>query len=253
MRHVRVNDGAELAFEERGAGAPALLFVHGWQADHTVWNALIDALGSHAHALALDARGSGASQAAPGPYRLERFAEDCRGLIATRDLGPTVLVGHSMGATTALRFAVDYPDLTRALVLIAPVPASGGGYSSKGEAYLRSTAGDPAAARDWLARTFAQPPGDDQLELLCTAAAKTPREVALESFESWAHANFAEATRKVEAPALVIAPEHDARGTREEVADLLPNARYVELPGCAHYAILERPQAIADYIREFVR
>ncbi len=57
----------------------------------------------------------------------------------------------------------------------------------------------------------------------------TRRDVALESFQSWAHADFAEATRAVNAPALVIAPEHDARGTRERVADLLPNSRYVEL------------------------
>jgi 3-oxoadipate enol-lactonase len=252
MQHFRADDGAELAFAERGSEEPALLFIHGWQADHTVWNGLIDALGPHTHTIALDARGSGESHAAAGPYRLERFATDLHDLIETHDLGAAVLVGHSMGATAALRFAVDHPVLTRALVLIAPVPASGGGYSPNGEAYLRSTAGDPVAARNWLGRTFAQPPDEERLGRLCTAAANTRRDVALESFQSWAHADFAEATRAVNAPALVIAPEHDARGTRERVADLLPNSRYVELSDCGHYAILERPQAIADLIREFV-
>jgi 3-oxoadipate enol-lactonase len=251
--HFRASDGSELTFEERGSGVPALVFVHGWQADRTVWSELIDALGPETHALAIDARGSGESHEAPGPYRLERFAADLRELIEARELGPVVLVGHSMGATVALRFAVDAPELVRGLVLIAPVPASGGGYSPKGEAYLRSTAGDPAAARGWLARTFARPPDDATLERLCAAAARTPRDVALESFESWAHADFAEATRTIDAPALVIAPEYDAGATREKVADLLPNARYVVVPDCAHYAILERPKAIAALIRESVR
>jgi 3-oxoadipate enol-lactonase len=253
MHHFRASDGTELAFEERGSGAPALVFVHGWQADRTVWNELIDALGPEAHVLAIDARGSGESHDATGPYRLERFAADLRDVIEARELGPVVLVGHSMGATVALRFAVDAPDLVCGLVLIAPVPASGGGYSPKGAAYLRSTAGDPAAAREWLARTFAQPPDEATLERLCAAAAQTPRDVALESFESWAHADFAEATRAIEAPALVIAPEHDARTARERVADLLPNARYAVVPDCAHYAMLERPKAIAALIREFLR
>ncbi|MGA8574534.1 MAG: alpha/beta hydrolase [Candidatus Cybelea sp.] len=253
MQHFRASDGAALAFEEQGSGVPALVFVHGWQADRTVWSELIDALGPQAHALAVDARGSGESHEAPGPYRLERFAADLRDLIQARELGSVVLVGHSMGATVALRFAVDAPDLVRALVLIAPVPASGGGYSPKGEAYLRSTAGNAEAAREWLARTFTHPPGDAMLERLCAAAARTPRDVALESFDSWAYADFAEATRSIEAPALVIAPEHDARATREKVVDLLPNARYVVVPDCAHYAILERPKAIAALIREFVR
>ena len=250
--HFRANDGAELAFEEQGSGEPVFLFIHGWQADRTVWRDVAAALGAGAHVLLPDARGSGESQSARGPYGLERFAADLRELIEARGLGPVVLAGHSMGATVAMRFAVDNPDLVRALVLIAPVPASGGGYSPKGAAYLRSTAGDPAAQRNWLSRTFAQAPDDATLERLCAAAAKTARDVALESFESWAHADFAEATRTIAAPALVIAPEHDARDTRERVAGLLPNARYVELPGCAHYAILEQPQAIAELMRELV-
>lgn len=190
MPHFRASDGAELAFEESGSGRPALVFVHGWQADRSVWRAAIDALGRNVHTLAVDLRGNGESRTAPGPYRLERFASDLRDLVAARGLGRVVVIGHSMGATVALRFAVDAPELTQGLVLIAPVPASGGGYSAKGEAYLRATAGDPPAAKAWLARTFATPPDDATLGRLCAAAAKTERSIALECFDSWAHANL---------------------------------------------------------------
>jgi 3-oxoadipate enol-lactonase len=250
----RASDGAELAFVESGAGEPALLFVHGWQADNTVWREVIDALGPAVHTFAVDRRGNGESSASPGPYRLERYAEDLRDFVRARGLGPPVVVGHSMGATVALRFAVDTPQATRGLVLIAPVPASGGGYSEKGEAYLRATAGDRAAVRNWLARTFAAPPSDAVLERLCAAAAKTERGAALECFESWAHADFAGATKKIEAPALIIAPEHDApEASQRKVAALLPNARCVVLPDAAHYAILEKPGEIARLIADFVR
>ncbi|MGA9945502.1 MAG: alpha/beta fold hydrolase, partial [Candidatus Cybelea sp.] len=147
MEWFRADDGAELAFVESGFGEPALMFVHGWQADHTVWAGVIDALGPQMHTIAADLRGSGESMRASGPYRLERFARDLHALINARGVGPVVVVGHSMGGTVALRFAVDYPQATRGLVLVAPVPASGGRYSQKGEAYLRATAGDPAAVR----------------------------------------------------------------------------------------------------------
>lgn len=250
MTNFRATDGAELAYEERGSGEPAFVLIHGWQADRSVWRDLAVALGANAHVLVPDMRGSGESQAASGPYELERFAKDLRELIDARGLNRVVLVGHSMGATVALRLAVDHPELVRALALIAPVPASGGGFSPKGEAYLRATAGDATAQRSWLARTFAQPPDDATLDRLCAAAATTQRDAALESFESWAHAAFAEETRAIEAPALVLAPEHDAKDTRERVADLLPNASYVSLPECGHYAILEQPQVIAQLIRE---
>jgi pimeloyl-ACP methyl ester carboxylesterase len=253
MRYFRASDGAELAFAESASGTPALVFVHGWQADHAVWRDAIDFLGPKMHTVAVDLRGSGESRNAAQPYRLERFAADLRELVDALQLGSVVVVGHSMGATVALRFAVDAPEATRGLVLIAPVPASGGAYSAKGEAYLRATAGDPVAARNWLARTFAHVPDEATLERVCAAAAKTGRDVALESFESWAHADFAEATRAIKASALVIAPEHDVPEVHErKVAALLPNARYVVLPECAHYALLEKPREIAELIREFV-
>jgi 3-oxoadipate enol-lactonase len=253
MRHLRATDGAELAYEERGLGTPAIVFVHGWQADHGVWDGVIDALGPKTHTVAVDLRGSAESGGAAGPYRLERFAADLQEMVERLDLGRAVVVGHSMGATVALRFAVDAPHLAAGLVLIAPVPASGGGYSAKGEAFLRSTAGNPTAARNWLARTFAGEPDETKLERLCAAAARTQRDVALESFESWAHADFADQTRQITTPALVIAPQHDVPDTVEgKVAALLPNANYVVLRGCAHYAIVEKPQEIAEMMRRFV-
>ncbi len=253
MQFFHASDGARLAFTDAGSGARALVFVHGWQADGSVWRDLRTALGPGVRSISVDLRGSGASAAAPGPYRLERFAADLRELIDALGVAPVVLAGHSMGATAALALAVDAPHLIGGLVLIAPVPASGGGFSPKGAAYLRATAGDHAAAKAWLARTFAKAPDPDVLAGLCAAAVQTPRAIALESFESWAYADFADATKNIRAPVLVLAPAMDAPETVErKVAALLPNARFEVLPDCAHYAIVEQPQAIAHRIRAFV-
>jgi pimeloyl-ACP methyl ester carboxylesterase len=253
MRFFRTSDGAELAFEEGGSGAACALFVHGWQADHSVWNDLIAALGLNVRTIAVDLRGSGASRDAPGPYNLERFSADLRELIVFLGAAPVFVVGHSMGATIALRLAVDAPELVHGLVLIAPIPASGAGFSPKGEAYLRSTAGDPAMVRDWLARTFTREPGSGKLDRLCAAAAATTREVALESFESWAHADFADATSAIAVQTLVIAPVNDAPEKSEaKVAALLRDARCIVLDNTAHYAILERPAVIAALVRDVV-
>jgi pimeloyl-ACP methyl ester carboxylesterase len=249
VKRFRASDGAELAYAQSGSGAPAFLFVHGWQGDRSVWRGIVDALGPEIHAITVDQRGSGDSNGARGPYRVERLAADLYELVTALDVAPVVIVGHSMGGTVALRFAVDYPEATRALVLIAPVPASGGGYSEKGAAYLRATAGDPVAVRKWLARTLSAEHDAATLDRLCAVAALTPREAALESFASWGFADFADATRRIEAPALVIAPEHDAAESVERnVAALLPNAEYLVLANGAHYAIVEQPEPIANLI-----
>jgi pimeloyl-ACP methyl ester carboxylesterase len=238
--------GASFARDDR-----RVLLVHGWQGDRSVWDDVIAEIGLGTRSVAVDLRGSGASSGVRGPYNLERFADDLRELVETLGIGPVVVVGHSMGATVALRLAVDAPELVSGLILIAPVPAGGGGFSPKGAEYLRATAGDPAKARKWLSAMFGPEPDTAILDRLCAAAGKTPREAALESFESWANADFAEATRAISAPAIVVAPERDnPEMYQRKVAALLPNARFVVLPDCGHYAIVERPGEIAKLIGE---
>lgn len=250
MEIFRASDGNDIAYELAGSGDPALLFIHGWQADHSVWPPLIAAIGPSVRTIAVDLRGCGASRDAGGPYDLERYAADLRELIDALGAAPVVAVGHSMGATVALRLAVNAPQSVRGLVLIAPVPAGGAGFSAKGEAYLRATVGDAAAAKKWLARTLHGQPDPVLLQCLCDAAAATPREAALESFGSWVHADFAEETRNIEAPALIVAPSgEDPEAAERNVAALIPNARCVVLPDAAHYAIVEQPEAIAALIR----
>jgi len=248
----RASDGAEIAYSNSGAGEPALVFIHGWQGDRTVWGDVVKALGPGVRTIAIDQRGNGDSRTARGPFCLERFAADVRELVAQLGLEHAVVIGHSMGATVALRLAVDSPDVVRGLVLIGPVPASGGGFSAKGEAFLRSTAGDPVAVRTWLARTFAGTPDETKLDRVCAIAAKADRDATLESFESWAFADFAEQTRAIAVPVIVIAPEHDAPEAAEaRVTALLPNAQHVVLAGAGHYAQLEKPREIAELIAGF--
>ncbi len=249
MQQFRTSDGGEFAYVEQGSGNARLLFVHGWQADRTVWNDVIAELRHGTRSVTVDLRGSGASGGARGPYSLERFAADLREVVEALGIGPLVVVGHSMGATVALRLAVDAPELVSGLILIAPGPAGGSGFSPKGADYLRATAGNPVAARKWLSAMFAGEPNAGVVDRLCDAAEKAPRDAALESFESWANADFADATSAISAPAVVVAPERDnPEMYQRKVAALLPNARFVELPDCGHYAIVERPDEIAALI-----
>ncbi|HEY1881638.1 MAG TPA: alpha/beta hydrolase [Candidatus Cybelea sp.] len=232
-----------------------VLFVHGWQADRSVWGGVIAALGPDARAVDVDLRGSGELRDIPGPFTVERFAADLREIVERlEDPGPVVVVGHSMGAMVAMRLAIDAPELVAALVLVAPVPASGAGFSEKGANHLRATVRDREAARKWLTRTFHNTPEADEFERLCEAAERGDPDAALESFESWTNADFAEETQKISAPAVVIAPEHDTPEIYErKVAALLPNARFVLLRNCGHYAIIERPEAIAQEIAAVIR
>lgn len=254
MRFFRTDDGAELAYDDGGRGAVAVLFFHGWQGNRSVWGGVIASLGDAVRAVDVDLRGSGDSNAAPGAYALERYSADLQELLAFLGIESVVVVGHSMGAKVALRLAIDAPSLVRALILVAPVPAGRAEFSAKGEAYLRATAGDPDKVKAWLARTLADPAASTNLQRLCAAAGQTPATVAVDTFTSWTRADLSEQARAIRLPTLVIASENDdPDGCKAKVSDLIPGAQHVVLPGAAHYAIVEDAPAVAAAIRDFLQ
>ncbi len=257
MPTFRASDGAALAYVERGArGGIPLLFVHGWQGAAAVWAPIIDELASRYRTIAVDVRGFAGSHAAPGPYTVDAFANDLSELLVALDLDPLVVVGHSMGAAIAQRFAIDRPDAVEGLVLIAPVAASGVDFSPGLEAAFRATAGNPEKARAWLAKLTYRPPAPEIATLLQSAAAAVPAHVALESFESWSRLSFEDEARTIETPTLVIAPGEDRPMTpdwvRARIADLIGKSRFEVVPESGHYVVLEHPKRVAALIDEFV-
>jgi pimeloyl-ACP methyl ester carboxylesterase len=101
--------------------------------------------------IAVDLRGRGRSNALPGPYGMDRHAEDLIAVAEQVGGGPVVLTGQSMGAYAALRAAARSPGRFTRLVLIdggLPLPVPAGADPA---AILESTVG-PAVAR--LKMTF---------------------------------------------------------------------------------------------------
>jgi pimeloyl-ACP methyl ester carboxylesterase len=258
METYRASDGAELAFRDegpRGVGLP-LLFVHGWQADGSVWGPIASRLRERHRVITVDLRGTGASSAAPGPYVIDKFSNDLTELIPALDLDPVVVVGHSMGGAIAQRFAIDNPEAVEALVLIAPVPASGIPFSPKVLEFLRSTAGNAGQAAEWFKQLTVTEPAPEIGKLLREAAAGISTEAKLESFESWQGAAFADEAATIETPTLILAPSHDRPMTpelsREKVADVIAGSQFEVLSETGHYAPVERPELIAKRIEAFL-
>jgi pimeloyl-ACP methyl ester carboxylesterase len=246
-------DGAVLHYTERGnRGDIPLLFLHGWLGAASIWGPVMERLERRHRTLAVDLRGFGASAAAPGPYRIEALSDDLSALILAADLDPLVVIGHSMGAAIAQRFAIDRPDAVEGLVLIAPVPASGLRFSPKVDGFFRSVPGNTEATNRWVAGLM-RDPQPDHSALLRAAAASVEPSVALENYESWTALDFGDEAATIDTPTLVIAPEGDRpEFAREHVANVIPGSRFEIVPDAGHYVPLEQPQAIAGLIERFI-
>jgi pimeloyl-ACP methyl ester carboxylesterase len=114
--------GVALSGEQSGEGIPVVL-LHGLTATRRYVVMGSRALERSGHlVIAYDARGHGRSTPAPKPeaYGYDLLAEDLAAVLDARGLPRAVLAGASMGAHTAVRFALENPGRVAALGLITP-------------------------------------------------------------------------------------------------------------------------------------
>jgi pimeloyl-ACP methyl ester carboxylesterase len=130
MSHVPVR-GLSLHYQEWGPADPhaGVVLVHGLGSSCHIWDFVAPLLAEHAlRVLALDQRGHGESDQPESGYDFPSVVEDLLGFIDAVGLSePSVLVGHSWGASVVLHFGVSHPDRAAALALVD------GGTSSPGE------------------------------------------------------------------------------------------------------------------------
>ena len=117
MPEITVN-GIKLNYIQKGEGHH-LILIHGLSDDLRLWSHLIPELSANYCTLALDLRGHGSSSKPNTSYSIEQFSMDIYSLLVKLDIKKAHFIGFSMGGAIAQEFAVNYPDMVSALVLIS--------------------------------------------------------------------------------------------------------------------------------------
>lgn len=111
-----------------GSADQAVLLFHGWTSTAALnWYRCFPALSAHYRVIALDHRGHGRGIRSRLPFRLEHCADDAASLVDQLDLGPTTVVGYSMGGSVAQLMWRRAPTWWAAWCCAPPPDASPGG------------------------------------------------------------------------------------------------------------------------------
>lgn len=118
-----VTNGINIHYLDWGEGASShLILIHGLGSQSHTWDRFAGDVSDLFRVIAPDLRGHGKSGHAEDGYKLESFAKDLKALTRHLNLSGFDLVGHSLGALIAIRFAWEYPDLVNRLVLVDAGP-----------------------------------------------------------------------------------------------------------------------------------
>lgn len=110
----------EIHCTESGAGPHTVVFVHGFGANHGVWDALAAQLAKNARTLAYDLPGHGLSLKVAGAGSAKYAARAILADLSRRGVESAHVVGHSMGGAVATLMALAEPQRVASLTLLAP-------------------------------------------------------------------------------------------------------------------------------------
>lgn len=229
MPHFHAN-GTDIAYLDEGEGEPILL-IHGFASNKQVnwlYPGWVDTLTkSGRRVIAVDNRGHGESTKFydPAAYGAPLMAEDALRLIDHLSLGLTDVMGYSMGARISAFLALNSPDRVRRVVF------GGLGYgmvTGVGDPEPIASALEAERLQDVSDRTgrafraFADQTGSDRLAL--AACMRSSRQKIEE-----------EDVARIACPALVaVGTKDDIAGSPQRLADLMPNAKVLDIPGRDH-------------------
>ncbi|MEU1207105.1 alpha/beta hydrolase [Nocardia sp. NPDC005825] len=246
--------------------APLIVMIMGTGSGGRVWELhQVPALVAAGYRVCtFDNRGIAPSFESPAGITIEDLVRDTVALIEFLGEGPVFLVGQSMGSRVAQEVALARPDLVRKAVFMAgharldqfqktlgvgehDLDDAGVRLPAKYEAAMTAlmnlspaSLADQHAARDWL----------DLFEF--TGGPVTPGVRAQRRMDH--DFDRTAAYRGITVPCLALGfaddrmiPPYLAR----EVADIIPGARYQEVPDAGHFGYLEQPEVVNKILVEF--
>ena len=252
-------------YDDYGAGHP-VLFMSGLGSTRLGWWKQIEPFAAKFRVINMDNRDAGDSALGTGPYTIADMAEDAAGVIQNLRLGPTHVVGISMGGMITQELAVRHPELVDKLVLVSTTAGGPTAVNAKPEiAALLMQVEEDIETR--VRRTFTAIAGEgymaahpEDMEQIVKDATTKP--MSLESYQRQLGAcighfskGVAERLGQIIAPTLVAHGDYDPLipyPNGQYLAAHIQGARLSTYPGVGHLPPIEAPERFNREVIEFM-
>jgi N-formylmaleamate deformylase len=243
---LKINS-VKIHYYRTGGQKPPIVLLHGATDNGLCWTRTAEVLAESYDVIMPDAQGHGLSDRFGKDSTLENFIGQVVGVCQELDLKKPIIMGHSMGASTAVNVAIEHPSLPRAIIL--EDPPWGEPPASAEDAERQRKEG--AVRFKWLMGLRHLPleklidesrkndPQWPEEERLPWARAKQQFDVSLFSYPIINTRPYAEQVPRIKCPTLLIIGENSlvSRGTAENAARLWQSKqpfRWVQIKDATH-------------------
>ncbi len=259
--------GGAVAYRSCGEGPPDIVLVSDWFSHvGDMWRAgspflpVLERLSGFARLVTFDQRGVGLSDpvALHALPTLEEWVDDVRGVLDALDVTQATIIGKGSGGPMAMMFAATHPERVSGIVLVNAWARLGWaddfaiGVSPARQARMLETTYMPAEAVRALAGEPVSPALEEWWQAYVRAAA-SPSTTA--TMRKWLfEVDVRPALAAIRCPTLVLARQEAWIGSEHGrfLAEAIPGARLVELPGGADFLFTGDPESLLVEIEEFV-
>jgi pimeloyl-ACP methyl ester carboxylesterase len=245
--HVTGPEG-RLHVDDGGQGGLPVVFVHSFAGSSGHWSAQLAHLRATRRAVAFDARGHGLSDPPrSGSYAVSALAEDIAVVADGLGLKRFVLVGHSMGGSSAIAYAGAHPDRVASLVLVGTPGQSSPEQASR---VMTSMQTDYEKVSDGYWKTLlagAQPAVDARIRGDLT---HVPREAALSIIGAIFAYDPLPALRAYPGPKLLVDTPH-GEGP-QSLHTQAPEIPRKVIEGTSHWPHMDKPDEFNRILDEFL-
>ena len=276
-----VIDGLSFHYRDWGGQGQPIVLLHGLASTCHIWDLVSPMLSEDFAVVALDQRGHGESDKPDHSYDFATLTGDLDGFVQALGMEGPIIVGHSWGGDVALQYAVTHPEVPKGLCFIdggiIEISALSGMTLERAKEELAPPDFTGLTVKQLRERARSWPLGfslTPQIEAILlatfevqaddTVRARLSRDNHMRIIEAmWEHRPSVLYPR-VECPVLLMParPKDDEspaarRFNREEgiavATKLLPVSKTVWLEDSVHDVPLQRPQQVADTIKEHIQ
>ncbi len=228
---------------------PTLLFIHGAGGSRKLWKYQLDFFDN---AIAVDLAGHNVGAGRSARATIDEYAKDMKRICDERGLTKIVMIGHSMGGGIAQRFAIDYQEYLKAIVLI-----STGAKLRVAPEIFAAVKKDHAQAIELIVNlSFSDKTSVATRNKAAKEMVEIRPEVISSDLEACDKFDVMNRLKEIKLPTLIICGSEDQL-TPVKYSEYLKNhildSRLDIIAGASHMVMLEKPEELNRRLETFIR